>query len=328
MHFYKKKALALAAMLGLIAGVAQAETTWVMPTGYPDTSYFTANVRAFADEVAKATNGTLLIDVRSNGSLIKLDTIKRAVQSGQVPIGEIRLGIYGNEDQMNVLEGVPNLASTYDQAWKLMEAQASYFDKTYGAKGLKILGYTPWPGQGFFTKEAVKSSDDFKGVKIRIYSKTTDEMAQKLGFNATILPFAEVPQAFSTGMIDALFTSAQTGCDIQAWDYVQYFTFTGTMFNKNAIVVNKRAFDKLTPEEQAAVVAAGENATKRAWQLSKEFSEKTEQELIDHGMSVAQASSELQTRMNEVGAEMLEDWKATANSDQLAVLEAYQASVK
>lgn len=37
-----------------------------------------------------------------------------------------------------------------------------------------------------------------------------------LGFEATILPFAEIPQAFATGLIDALFIPPQTGIDVRA----------------------------------------------------------------------------------------------------------------
>ena len=67
-------------------------------------------------------------------------------------------------------------------------------------------------------------------------------MGTLLGFNATILPFAEIPQAFSTGLIEALFTSAQTGVDIQAWDNTKYFTNVGAILSKNALILNKRAF--------------------------------------------------------------------------------------
>ena len=57
----------------------------------------------------------------------------------------------------------------------------------------------------FYTKTPVnKVLQIFKGKKLRIYSTATQEMGSMLGFNATILPFAEIPQAFSTGLIEAL----------------------------------------------------------------------------------------------------------------------------
>ena len=45
------------------------------------------------------------------------------MQRGQVPIGEIRFGVYGNEDPMYILDGLPFIASTYSQAWMLGDLQ-------------------------------------------------------------------------------------------------------------------------------------------------------------------------------------------------------------
>src|SRR5690606_12061626 len=125
------------------------------------------------------------------------------------------------------MDDLLNLVSSYDEAWALMEAQKPYFDKLFEQNGMMVLGYTPWPGQGFYTAEPVTSLDDLQGQSLRIYSRPTQTMGSMLGMNAIILPFAEVPQAFSTGLIEALWTSPQTGTDVQAWDYVDHFTYTG-----------------------------------------------------------------------------------------------------
>jgi len=95
-----KKALAIAAFSSTIilsGNAVYAQTTWTMASGYPESSFFTQNIRLFIKDVEEKSNGKLKIDLRSNDSLIKHDAIKRAVQSGQVQIGEIRLGVYGNE---------------------------------------------------------------------------------------------------------------------------------------------------------------------------------------------------------------------------------------
>jgi TRAP-type transport system periplasmic protein len=79
----------LAAALIAAAPPAAAQTRWDMPTPYPDGNFHTKNVVQFAQDVAKASGGKLQINVHSNGSLIKMPEIKRAVQTGQVPIGEL-----------------------------------------------------------------------------------------------------------------------------------------------------------------------------------------------------------------------------------------------
>ena len=106
----------------------------------------------------------------------------------------------------------------------------------------------------FYTKFPVNKVSDFNGKKLRIYSTATQQMGSMLGFNATILPFAEIPQAFSTGLIEALFTSPQTGIDIQAWDNTKHFTYAGAIFSKNAVIVTNKAFNALSKADQSHVL--------------------------------------------------------------------------
>lgn len=325
MNIAAKLCTTIAATLCVASGAA-AETKWIMASGYPEDSFFTKNLRMFIDEVEAASNGELTIDLRSNDELIKLDAIRRAVQSGQIQLGEIRFGVYGNESPMYTLDSLPNLANDYEEAAKLMEAQKPWFDKAFEDAGMQILSYAPWPGQGFYTNFEVTDGSQFEGVKLRIYSPATQRMGELLGFEATILPFAEIPQAFSTGLIEALFTSAQTGTDIQAWDYVDYFTYTGSMHNKNGIIVNSRALSQLDEDLQQAIIEAGERATERAWEMSKAAGEETRQQLVDAGMNVSDASPELQAKLAEVGEQMIEEWKADASPEEVEVLQNYLSS--
>ena len=328
---FSRRAFGIAALGSadiLVGTAAQAQTTWTMASGYPESSFFTQNIRTFIKEVEEKSGGKLKIDLRSHDSLIKHDAIKRAVQSGQVPIGEIRLGVYGNEAAMYNLDNIPGVATNYDQAYELMKAQKPFFDDMFKKNGMRILTFVAWPGQGFYTKQPVSGLADLKGQKLRIYSKQTQIMGEKLGMEALILPFAEVPQAFSAGMIDALWTSAQTGTDVQAWDYVKHFTYTGTMHNKNAIIVNERALRALDEATRKIVIEAGARATDRGWELSKKASSEREQILKDNGMTVVQAPKDIMDEIDEIGKGMVQDWLATATAEEKAVYEKYRANSK
>ncbi|MGX5734596.1 TRAP transporter substrate-binding protein [Bosea thiooxidans] len=325
------RALLASATLAMSIGLAlpaSAQTSWTMASGYPESSFFTQNIRQMIKEIDEKSGGKLKIDLRSNDSLIKLDAVKRAVQSGQVQIGEIRLGVYGNEGAMYNLDNIPGVATTFDQATKLTEAQRPFFDEMFKKNGLRAITYVAWPGQGFYTKQPLKGLGDLKGQKLRIYSKQTQIMGEKLGMEALILPFAEVPQAFSTGMIQSLWTSAQTGTDVQVWDYVKHFTYTGTMHNKNAILVNERAFRQLDAATQKVVVEAGEAATKRGWELAKKASQEREDVLKSHGMTIAQAPKDVLDAIEAAGKGMVQEWLAAATAEEKAVYENYQKSLK
>jgi TRAP-type C4-dicarboxylate transport system substrate-binding protein len=209
-----------------------------------------------------------------------------------------------------------------------MEAQHPYFKALLDKGGMVITGYQVWPSQGFYTKTPVKTVDDFKGKKIRIYSTATQRMASLLGFNATILPFAEIPQAFSTGLIEALFTSAQTGTDIQAWDNTKFFTNVGAILSKNALVINKRAFAGLPADVQKAVMDASAEYSKRSWELSKAAHEEKQAVLAKNGMTVSEAPPAVVAEMKKVGTQMAGEWKTTASPEAVAILDRYVAAQK
>ena len=116
--------------VSVIPGAALGQTKWDMPTPYSDGEFHTRNVRAFTEDVKKATNGALDIQVHSNGSLIKHPDILRAVSTGQVNIGEVLLGQFGNEDPVFATDNIPFVATGYDQAWKLYQAQKPELEKS------------------------------------------------------------------------------------------------------------------------------------------------------------------------------------------------------
>ena len=188
---------------------------------------------------------------------------------------------------------------------------------------MKVLYYTPWPGQGFYTKFPIEEASDLEGVKLRIYSTSTQEMGELLGFQATILPFAEIPQAFSTGLIEALFTSPQTGIDIQAWDNTDYFTDAGAIYTKNAVVVSESAFNALDDETQAIVLEAAKAAEARGWKMSEETNKEQQGILTDNGMTVTQAPEWLIEDMKEIGGKMLTTWKETASEEAIDAVSPY-----
>ena len=314
--------VATAVTVGMVTG-ATAATELTMASGLPASIFFSKNYMQFIKEVEDATGGEVKIKYYGNNSLVKRDGIRRAIQSNQIQMGEVDFVNLGNENPVFRLDTLPALAQDYDSAWKLMEAQKPLVNKLFAERGLRILGYAPWPGQGFYTKVPVAKIDDFKGIKLRIYSKPTKTMGEMLGFRPTILPAAEVPQAFATGMVDAMLTSPQTGVITQAWDNTKYFLSIGSIYAKQSLVINEKAFQSLSPAAQKALIEAGERATKRGWELSKKEGAEKMQVLEDNGMTVTHAWPALIKRLDEIGMALLEDWKKDAPPEAVAVLDSY-----
>ncbi len=313
----------LTAMFTAALSTAALAESWDMPTPYPDKTFHTVNIIEFADDVKEATGGKLEIKVHSAGSLFKHPEIKNAVRGGQVPIGEFFLSLLSNENAVFGADSQPFLATNYDDAQKLWEAQKPIIAPLLERQKLMTLFSVPWPPQGLYTKKAINSVDDLKGIKFRAYNATLEKFANTVGAAPTQVEVPDIPQAFATGRVEAMITSPSTGANSKAWDFVEYFTDIQAWVPKNIVVVNKSAFDALDANVQAAVLEAAQKAEARGWEMSKQETAAKIAILKENGMNIVTPSAELMDGLKEVGAAMLEDWKKDAGAEGEALLNAY-----
>lgn len=316
-------ALAGLAMSFSLTAVSSA-ATWDMPTPYPDKTFHTQNIITFASDVEKATGGELKIKIHSAGSLFKHPEIKNAVRGGQVPIGEFFLSRLSNEHAAFGADSQPFLATNYDDAQKLWGAQKAVITKLLDKQGLMPLFSVPWPPQGLYTKKAINSVDDLKGIKFRAYNATLEKFAGKVGAAPTQVEVPDIPQAFATGRVEAMITSPSTGANSKAWDFVSHYTDIQAWVPKNIVVVNKKAFRKLDKKVQDALLAAAAEAEKRGWELSKKETATKTGIMKDNGMNIVSPSEQLMAGLKKVGSSMLEDWKKSSGAEGEMLLKGYK----
>jgi TRAP-type C4-dicarboxylate transport system substrate-binding protein len=314
----------VAAACMLVAGAATAQTKWDMATPYNDSQYHTQNIRWFADEVKKATNGQLELVVHSNASLLKMPDILRAVQSGQVNAGEILLSAYGNEDPMLEVDSVPFFAVGYDEAEKLYGVQRAYLEDRLGKRGIRLLYSVPWPGQALWSKNPLNRLADYKGVKFRAYNPITAKLGELMGAVPTTVQLSELGQAFATNIVTAMITSAPGGTDAKAWEYAKYFYDTKAFLPKNAVLVNDRAFRRLPEAQQKAILDLAAQAEKRGWMLSKETEGSATKKLADNGMTIVKPEPALMNEFKGIGDQMLKDWLQKAGPDGEALVKKFR----
>ncbi|MEX2476566.1 TRAP transporter substrate-binding protein [Marinobacter sp.] len=318
------KHLAAVALSVVVANV-QAETKWDMPTPYGDSNFHTVNIREFAEDVGDATDGELNIVVHSGGSLIKHPEIKNSVRRGLVPIGELIMSRLANEDPLFEVDSVPYLASNYDEAWELWLASRDLLAQRLERQRLKLLFAVPWPPQGIYTSFPVETGKELRGVKMRAYNKSSEQLAELFGAVPTQVEVPDIPTAFGTGRVDAMITSPSTGANTRAWDYLTHFNHAQLWLPKNMVVVNARAFERLPESVQNAIETAAVEAEKRGWEASKAETEAKIAIMEENGIVVSEPSEALVQRLQEVGATMEKDWLERAGSDGKALVEAYRA---
>ena len=315
----------LLAMLALgLGATATAQTKWDLPAAYPANNYHTQNIQQFADEVDKATAGALKITVHANASLFKAPEIKRAVQGGQAQAGEILLANFQNEWQLFGADGLPFLADSFEQSAKLYAAQRPFLEKKLGEQGMMLLYSVPWPPQGIYVKKPISSAADLKGIKWRAYSPATARIAELVGAQPVTVQAAELSQAMATGVVESYMSSGSTGYDTKTYEHIKYWYDTQAWLPKNAVIMNRAAFEKLAPAVRDAVLKGAAAAEKRGWDLAKVKNDEVLELLKKNGMNILPPSAQLKADMQKVGETMLKEWLDKAGAEGKALVDAYR----
>lgn len=272
----------------------------------------------------KATSGKLKITLHPNAALFKAPEVKRAIQGGQAQFGEILLGNFQNEWQPFGIDGMPFLADSYAEAYKLYQAQKPVLQKKLAEQGLVLLYTVAWQPQGIYTKRPLASAADLKGMKWRAYSPATARIAELVGAQPVTVQQAELSQALATGVVEAFMTSSSTGYDARVYEQVKYYYTTNAWLPKNAVIVGKKAFDALDKATQDAVLKTAAEAETRGWKLSEQKDKEYIEGLKKNGMNVLAPSAELKSGMVAVGDTMLKEWLQKAGPDGQSIVDAYR----
>ena len=309
-----------------LSSTVMAQTKWDLPAAYPAGNFHTENLVQFANDVDKATGGKLKITVHANASLFKANEIKRAVQGGQAQIGEVLLVNFENENAMYGADGIPFLATSYAESKRLSDAQKPFTDKLLAAQGMKLLYAVAWPPQGIYVKKEIASVADMRGLKWRAYSPATGKIAELIGAQPVTIQAAELSQALATGVVESYMSSGSTGYDTKTYESIKYFYDTQAWLPKNAIIVNRKAFDALDAATQTALTKAAADAEVRGWKVSEEKNDWYKKALTEKGMKIMTPSPKLMGDLKQVGAIMLADWQKRAGPDGEALVAAYLKS--
>jgi TRAP-type C4-dicarboxylate transport system substrate-binding protein len=310
----------------VLASSAALAEKWNMPVRSNERNYMTRSVTEFAETVRKNTGGKLEIVIHPEDSLTKQPEVKRAVQTAQVQLGEFLMSMHSNENAVFGVDSVPFLAGNNEEGKKLLAAARPFIEERLGRQGMRLLFVTPWPPNSFYAGKEIKSVSDFKGLKFRAFNPVTGRLAELMGAVPVTVQQSEVPQAFSTGVIQAMITSPATGVDTQAWDFVKYFYEVKAMAPWNVVIVNERLFSRLDQASKDAVLAAAKAAEERGWKMQEEETGKLIQTLRSKGMEVRQPSPELMRELKTIGDQLIQEWAKAAGEDGQKILDAYRKS--
>lgn len=316
--------LATAAVTAMTASAAMAEK-WDLPMAYPASNFHSQNGADFAKCVTDGTDGKLQVETHPGGSLFSGDDIKRAVQTGQAPIGERLISAHANENPLFGVDSIPFLATSFDDSEKLWKAAKEPMEKLLDSQNLVYIYAVPWPAQGLYTKKEVNSVADLKGVKFRAYNSATARIAELSGMVPVQIEAADLSQALATGVAESFISSGSTGVDSKVWESLTHFYNVQAWLPRNIVFANKDAFDALDDATRKVVTDCGDKAAANGLAKAKELSDVYLKQLADNGMKVSPPGDKLKEELKGFGETMTKEWLDKAGDEGKKIIDAYRA---
>lgn len=309
----------------LSSGTALAAEKWDMPMAYSATNFHSATGAEFAKCVTTGTGGDIEVVTHPSGSLFKGGDIKRAIQTGQAPIGERLLSGHQNENAIFGFDSVPFLATSFEDSAKLWKAAKPTMTKVLEEQDLVLLYSVPWPPQGLYFKKEVNAVADMKGIKFRSYNNATARLAELTGMLPVQIEAAEISQAFATGVAESMVSSGSTGYDRKVWESLTHFYEVDAWLPRNYVMVNKGVWNDVNDANQNVIRACAELAEYAGNWRAVEYTNFTLNGLRAGGMSVGPAGEKLTGELREIGVTMTTEWLESAGAEGQAIVDAFKA---
>ncbi|MGQ7793271.1 TRAP transporter substrate-binding protein [Faunimonas sp. B44] len=274
-------------LYGLIAatafvGVAEAQTTlrashqW--PTGKGDVR--DEMVQIIAREVEKANVG-LAIQVFGNASLFKPNDQWGALTRGQLDMSAFPLDYASGRIPQFSATLMPGLVRNHERAQRMNDSDFMQdIKKLIEDEGVIVVS-DAWLAGAFASKKGcITSPDTIKGQVTRAAGPAFEQMLAAAGASISSMPSSEIYTGMQTGVLDATNTSSGSFVSYRLYEQVKCLTAPGEnaiWFMYEPILMAKSSFDKLTPEQQKALMDAGQVAE----DFFVEEAQKIDQEMID-----------------------------------------------
>jgi len=315
-----------AAIAATCAVAAQAGEKWDMPMAYSGSNFHSVTGAEFAQCVTTGTGGDIEITTHPSGALFAGADIKRAIQTGQVQIGERLLSGHQNENALFGWDSVPFLVSSFDEHDKLWGIAKPHIEEVLGEQNLTLLYSVPWPPQGLYFNKEVNSVGDMKGIKFRSYNNATNRLAELTGMLPVTIEAAEISQAFATGVAESMISSGATGYDRKVWESLSHFYEVDAWLPRNYIMVNSEVWAGTSDANKNVINACAKMAEYAGTWRAKEYTGFTMAGLKAGGMSVGRAGDALVTDLKKIGETMTSEWLGATGTTGQSIVDAYKAA--
>jgi TRAP-type C4-dicarboxylate transport system substrate-binding protein len=288
----------------LLAGQANALVIKIA-TLSPDGSAWMEKMRAGGEEIAEKTGGAVKFKFYPGGVMGDDQAVLRKVRLGQLHGGAVVSGSLAEAFPDDQVYCLPLVFDSLDQAAFVRERMDPVITRGIEDGGYVVLGMA---GGGFayiMSQHPVASVADLALQKL--WAPENDEFSleviQAYGANPIPLSIADVLAGLQTSLIDTVATSPVGAIALQWHTQVKYVTDIPLMYIYGILAVDKRTFNKLSPEQQTIVQEV----------MGRVFREIEQQNLADNDRALAAMEKQGVQRVSVPDAE-LAWWREVAGT--------------
>jgi TRAP-type transport system periplasmic protein len=246
--------------------------------------------QAFADAVAARTGGAVKIVIFPNSKLGSTQEMLEQVTLGALDLvipTEPAIAKYVNKFN---LVGAPFAFKDYAATDRFFAGGfLAWVNPDLEKAGLKYLARWEYGFRTYTTsKRQINTPADFKGLKIRTPPDfVNQETVKALGGMAQTIAFAELPMALKQGVVDGQENPIATIYSNKMWETQKYLSMLNYTYNSTHLLMNKAAFDKLSPSQQQIIIEEAQKAGAAMQKAVREGEASQIAELKKNGMEVA-----------------------------------------
>lgn len=310
---FKILRFSLSAVLGLGVAVGAANAAeWKFNNGLPEGRGESKQLEIFAADVAELSGGSLTVKVFHGGSLnLKDNDVARWLPRGAVEMGLVWANYLGRDvPALNAVMVQGSVGSSEELIMALPEIQEIYTE-VLAEWDIVPTGFMALPllkASIFCRRQPVRTLDDLRTRKLRVWSNDQVQTFTKLGVSAQIVGQNDLYVALQTGVVDCAVYPALFAHTISLQEVTKYASYLYPVAGVPYVLgASQGAWDGLTDAERNAV----STAAARVWERTNEYSKAEENE---------QAA---RARLAEQGIEFLD---AFSDEDRGAFLEAASAT--
>ncbi len=273
-----RRTLSATLFLGMSAGAADA-ATWKFNNGLPEGRGESAQLENFAADVAELSGGSLEIDVFHGGSLnLKDSDVARWLPRGAVEMGLVWANYLGRDvPALNAVMVQGSVGSPEELIAALPEIQEIYAE-VLGELGIVPTGFMALPllkASIFCREDPVRSLEDLRKKKLRVWSNDQVETFTKLGVSAQIVGQNGLYVALQTGVVDCAVYPALFAHTISLQEVTRHASYLYPVAGVPYVLgASKGAWESLRDSEREAVTTAAA----RVWERTNEYSKAEENE--------------------------------------------------